>query len=118
MKYLILFCGNPQDVEAWQALHEEERTQHEGRVSEWFTEHRFQIRGDHHYHAPFTATSMYFIPNDQPHVTDIACFEGMEVIGSYAEIEVADIDELLDLAKKWPLRLPALSVVEIRPQIE
>ena len=27
MKYLLLFCGRPEDLEAWQAMSEEERLQ-------------------------------------------------------------------------------------------
>jgi hypothetical protein len=37
--------------------------------------------------------------------------EGKESIGGYAEIEVADLDEALRMAKTWPGR----GTVEIRP---
>jgi hypothetical protein len=40
------------------------------------------------------------------------------VIGGSAEIEVADLDEALQLAETWPFRWPAHSVVEIRPLVE
>jgi hypothetical protein len=109
MKYILLFCRDPQDVEAWEALPEEERAQHAGRVGQCLAEHRSQIRGDHHLHASYTATSVYFIPNGQPLFTAGPFF---------AEIEVADLDEALELAKTWPLRRPALGVVEIRPLVE
>jgi hypothetical protein len=37
--------------------------------------------------------------------------EGKEAIGGYAEIDVADLDEALRMAKTWPGR----GAVEIRP---
>jgi hypothetical protein len=46
-------------------------------------------------------------------VTDGPYLEGKEGIGGYAEIEVADLDEALRMAKTWPGR----GTVEIRPVI-
>ena len=40
------------------------------------------------------------------------------MIGGYAEIEVADLDEALQLATTWPFRGLEHSVVEIRPLVE
>jgi hypothetical protein len=34
MKYLLLFCGNPHDVEAWEALPEKTRAQQETGVGQ------------------------------------------------------------------------------------
>jgi hypothetical protein len=48
-------------------------------------------------------------------VTDGPFLEGTEVIGGYAEIEVADLDEALHLAKSWSARVPSYSTVEIWP---
>lgn len=118
MKYMLMFCGNPQDRDAWEALPEETRAQQYTRAVQWFAENRSKIRGDYQLHAPYTATSVHFTPNGQPLVTDGPFLEGTEVIGGYAEIEVADLDEALELAKTWPLRWPARSVVEIRPIVE
>ena len=58
------------------------------------------------------ATSIHFDGNGKPLVTDGPYLEGTEVIGGYAEIEVADLDEALSLAKTWPG-----GGVEIRPVI-
>ena len=44
-------------------------------------------------------------------MTDGPFLEGNEVIGGYAEIDVADLDEALRMAKAWPPR----GAVEIRP---
>ncbi|MFA1541030.1 hypothetical protein [Actinomadura monticuli] len=37
--------------------------------------------------------------------------EGKEVVSGYAEVEVADLDEALAIARDWP----ACPLVEIRP---
>lgn len=37
--------------------------------------------------------------------------EGKEIVSGYAEVDVADLDEALRLARSWPAR----PVVEIRP---
>jgi hypothetical protein len=44
-------------------------------------------------------------------VTDGPFVEGKEVVSGYAEIEAADLDDVLRIAKSWP----ACPVVEIRP---
>ena len=40
--------------------------------------------------------------------------EAKEVIGGYAEVEVADLDEALEIAKTWP----GQTSVEVRPIVE
>ena len=47
----------------------------------------------------------------EPIVTDGPFVEGKEVVSGFAEIDVADLDEALRLAKSWP----ACPLVEIRP---
>ena len=43
--------------------------------------------------------------------TDGPFVEGKEVVTGYAEIDVADLDEALRIARAWP----ACPIVEIRP---
>jgi hypothetical protein len=38
--------------------------------------------------------------------------DGKEVVSGFAEVEVADLDEALRMAKSWP----ACPVVELRPK--
>jgi len=57
-----------------------------------------------------TATTLR-LDRGEPLVTDGPFVEGKEVVSGYAEIEVADLDEALRVAKSWP----ACPVVEIRP---
>jgi hypothetical protein len=47
-------------------------------------------------------------------VTDGPFLEGKEQIGGYAEVQVADLDEALEMAKTWPGR----GTVEIRPVVD
>jgi hypothetical protein len=39
--------------------------------------------------------------------------EGNEIVGGYAEVDVADLDEALSMATTWPGR----GTVEIRPVV-
>ena len=47
-------------------------------------------------------------------VVDGPFIEAKEVIGGYAIVEVADLDEALQMAKSWP----GLTSVEIRPIVD
>jgi hypothetical protein len=54
-----------------------------------------------------------FGPTGPGVVTDGPFLEGKEQIGGYAEIDVADLDEALEMARTWPGR----GTVEIRPVV-
>lgn len=118
MKYLLLFCATPEELAAWQALPEEERVKTRARSAQWMSEHRAHILSDHGLHPPHTVTSVRVGAGGQPLVTDGPFLEGTEVIGGYAVIEVANLDEALQLAKTWPEHRPAHQVVEIWPIVE
>ena len=118
MKYLLLFCATPEALAAWQALPEEERARTRTKSGQWMDEHRAQIRSDNGLHLPHTVTSVRLGANGQPIVTDGPFLEGTEVIGGYAEIEVADLDEALRLAKTWANQVPTYNVVQIWPTLK
>src|SRR5947208_431428 len=101
MKYLLLFCGNQEELAAWQALTEEARAQSRAKTRQWVQEHVSQIRWIYGLHLPHTVTSVHAGSNGQPLVTDGPFLEGTEVIGGIAEVEVSDLDEALRLAKSW-----------------
>src|SRR5262245_14307985 len=101
MKYLLLFCGNQEELAAWRALSEEARTQSRAKTSQWMEEHRSQIRRSYGLDLPHTVTSVHSGSTGQLLVTDGPFLEGTEVIGGVAEIEVADLDEALQLAKSF-----------------
>jgi hypothetical protein len=112
MKYVLLFCGTREAQEAWeQDMSEEERAAQYARVAQWFEEHRAKIGPGNQLQPPQTATTVRFQGTGEPLIHDGPFIEGNEVIGGYTEINVADLDEALRMAKTWPAR----GIVEIRP---
>jgi hypothetical protein len=110
MKYVLLFCGTAEDAAAFAALSPDELRARYAEVGAWFAEHGSKIGPTNQLQGPETATSVRF-GSEGPVVTDGPFLEGKEAIGGYAEIEVADLDEALRMAKTWPGR----GTVEIRP---
>src|SRR5215813_2359601 len=111
MKYVLLFCGTDEDAAAFAALSRDELRARYAEVGAWFAEHRSKIGPSNQLQGPETATSVRFGPDGPPVVTDGPFLEGKEAIGGFAEIDVADLDEALRMAKTWPGR----GTVEIRP---
>ena len=111
MRYLLLFCGTGEDAEAFAALTPEELRARYAEVGAWYAEHASKIGATSRLQGPETATAVRFGPDGPPVVTDGPFLEGKESIGGYAEIDVADLDEALRMAKTWPGR----GTVEIRP---
>ena len=73
-----------------------------------------RIGSIHQLQPPDTATTVLLEGHRRPMVKDGPFLEGKEVVGGYCEIEVADLDEALELAMTWPGRTQA---VEIRPVV-
>ncbi|MDR2985541.1 MAG: YciI family protein [Nocardiopsaceae bacterium] len=111
MKYLLLFCGNAEDAAAFEALNPDELRARYAEVGAWFAENQSRLGATGQLQGPQTATSVTFGLDGPPVVTDGPYLEGKESIGGYAEIDVADLDEALRMAKAWPGR----GTVEIRP---
>jgi hypothetical protein len=113
MKYVLLFCGTAEDAAAFEALSPDELRARYAEVGAWFAEHRSKIGASSQLQGPETATSVRFGPDGPAVVMDGPFLEGKEGIGGYAEIDVADLDEALRMAKTWPGR----GTVEIRPVV-
>lgn len=111
MKYVLLFCGTDEDAAAFTALSEVELRERYAQVGRWFADNNTRIGPSNQLQGPDTATSVRFGGGDTPVVTDGPFLESKEQIGGYAEIDVADLDEALEMAKTWPGR----GTVEIRP---
>ena len=73
-----------------------------------------RIGSIHQLQPPDTATTVLLEGQSRPIVKDGPFLEGKELVGGYCEIDVADLDEALELAKTWPGRTQA---VEIRPVV-
>jgi hypothetical protein len=92
-------------------MSEAERAAQYERVARWFQEYRDKLGPSNQLQPPQTATTVRFQETGEPLVHDGPFIEGNEVIGGYTEINVADLDEALRMAKSWPAR----GVVEVRP---
>jgi hypothetical protein len=112
MKYILLFCGTRDDSGPVSSSEEIQRTYAE--VGDWLTRNRSRIGSIHQLQPPDTATTVFLEGQRRPVVKDGPFLEGKELVGGYCEIDVADLDEALELAKTWPGRTQA---VEIRPVV-
>jgi hypothetical protein len=113
MKYVLLFCGTPDDQAAFDALSQDDLAARYAEVARWFAEHRSAITGANQLQPRETATTVR-LNGGEPLVIDGPFLEGNELIGGYAEIEVDDLDQALAMAKTWP----GGGAVEIRPVMQ
>jgi hypothetical protein len=114
VKYILLFCGTPEDQAAFDSLAPSDRGQRYAEVARWFAANKATIVSSNQLQGPHTATSVRFDPSGTPVVKDGPFMEGKEIIGGYCEVDVADLDEALRMAKTWPGR----GAVEIRPLVQ
>lgn len=84
-----------------------------GQINEWFGKYSTKIIGGYELQPERTATTVRF-NNGKPVLTDGPFIEGKEAIGGYAEVNVADLDEAIAMAKEWPTGGP----VEVRPVVD
>jgi hypothetical protein len=110
VKYVLMFVDTEQFAADLAAMGDAERERAYGRVGQWFAEHADKITR-HAYLMPADTATTVRLEGGDPLITDGPFVEGKEVISGFAEIDVADLDEALRLAKSWP----ACPVVEIRP---
>ncbi|HEY7349540.1 MAG TPA: YciI family protein [Ktedonobacterales bacterium] len=114
MKYVLLFCGSQELQREWEQASEEVRSEQYSKVYHWFEEHAAKLGDGNQLQPPHTATTVRFEGRKEPIVRDGPYIEGNEVVGGYVEINVADLDEALRLAKSWP----GGGAVEIRPTVD
>jgi hypothetical protein len=113
MRFVLLFCGTESDQAAFESLSPDELRERYGEVGRWFAENGSKLRGSNQLQPRELATTARHDPSG-PVVTDGPFIEGNELIGGYAEIEVAGLDEALTMATTWP----GGGAVEIRPVVE
>ncbi len=111
MKYVLLFAGTMTEED--RAASPELRDQYE-RTSKWFADYVQvgKVVGGEELKGPETATTVRF-SSGKPMVTDGPFIEAKEIIGGFAVVDVADLDEALEMAKSWPG-----GDVEVRPVVE
>lgn len=110
MKYVLLFVDTEQFANELQAMSQAERDRAFERVGQWMAEHADVIRSGSKLQGPNTATTVR-LDTREPVITDGPFVEGKEVVSGYVEVDVADLDAALRMAKTWP----GCPVVEIRP---
>lgn len=111
MKYLLMFVDTEEFAADLAAMSEPDLERAYDRVRQWFADHHDSITHHSQLMPPETATTVRLEGGEQPLVTDGPFMEGKEVVSGYAEIDVADLDEAMRLAKSWP----GCPLVEIRP---
>jgi hypothetical protein len=102
MKYVFLFCGTPADQAAFEALSPNELREQYAQVGRWFATNAAKLGNGNQLQGPETATTVSFTAGGAILVRDALFLEGKEIVGGYTEVNVADLDEALAIAKAWP----------------
>ena len=110
MKYVLMFAETAQYAEDLAALSDEDRQAAYDEVGRWFADHAARITHYVHLQPAHTATTMRVV-DGRAQVTDGPFVEGKEIVTGFVEIDVADLDEALAVARSWP----ACPTIEIRP---
>jgi hypothetical protein len=111
MKYVLMFCETEQWDKSWEAMSQAERDAGFAKVQDWLSRYADKITHNRKLTDAHTATTVRLGEGDEPIVTDGPFVEGKEVVSGYVEVEVANLDEALRMAKDWP----ACPLIEIRP---
>ena len=113
MKYVLLFGGTMEGADQLPEGHREAAMADYEKSGQWFEKYTKtgKIVGGEELRGPSTATTVSR-KNGKISVTDGPFIESKEVIGGFAVIDVADLDEAIAMAKEWP------GTVEIRPTID
>ena len=113
MKYVLLFGGTMEGADQLPAGQRESVMADYEQSGKWFAKYygNGKVVGGEELQGPSTATTVSK-RNGKVSVTDGPFIESKEVIGGFAVIDVADLDEAIAMAKEWP------GTVEIRPVID
>jgi hypothetical protein len=112
MKYMVLIAGAEDDD---YARDDDARAKAYERILAWWEENSKtgKILEGHELQPSETATTVRRDGAGNVTVTDGPFMEAKEVVGGYAIIDVADLDEAIKLVSGWPSR----STLEIRPLV-
>jgi hypothetical protein len=113
MKYVLLFGGTMEGADQLPAAQRESVMADYEESGRWFEKYTKagKVVGGEELQGPSTATTIAH-RDGKVTVTDGPFIESKEVIGGFALIEVADLDEAIAMAKDWP------GTVEIRPVVD
>lgn len=110
MKYMLLFIKNEETV-----YDDATTIAHYAAIDAWFAEigRDGKLLGGEELQPSNTATTIRH-QEGRPLVTDGPFMESKENVAGFVTIDVADLDEAIAIAKKWP---PQDQSVEIRPVV-
>lgn len=112
MRYMLLFAG---DQASFNAMTPDESRDMYGQIGEWWARHSSTgtlVSGEQ-LEPPNTAKTVRHDGADRL-VTDGPFIEAKEHIGGFAIVDVASVDDALELARTWP----AGGAVEVRRLVE
>ena len=113
MRYVLLFAG---DQSVFNTMTPADLQAMYGQIGEWWGKHTAAgtITEGQQLQPPNTATTVrHGNGSGAATITDGPFIEAKEQIGGYAVVEVANLDQALELAKTWP----AKGTVEVRPTV-
>jgi hypothetical protein len=110
----MMLIGGSED--GWAHMSKDEQDALYGRIGAWWGEHvaAGRIVDGHELEPASTATTVRIGRDGSTSVTDGPFIEGKEMVGGYAILDVADLDQALAVASSWP----APDVLEVRPIVE
>ncbi len=110
MKYVLMFAETAGYAEDLAAMSDAERQAAYDEVGRWFADNAARITHHVHLQPAHTATTMRKA-DGHAEVLDGPFIEGKEIVTGFVEVEVADLDEAMAMARSWP----ACPVIELRP---
>ena len=114
MKYVLLFVGTMEDQQRYEQMSPQEMEVGLDGAFKWFQKYSAagKVVGGEQLKGPETVTTVR-TSDGKRIVTDGPFIESKEVVGGFAVVEVADLDEALAMAKEWPA-----GPVEVWPVME
>ena len=114
MKYVLLFVGTMEDQKRFESQSTEETQKAMVGAMNWFETYSSagKVVGGEQLKGPETVTTVRSSDGKRV-VTDGPFIESKEIIGGFAVVDVADLDEALEMAKAWPA-----GPVEVWPAVE
>ena len=115
MKYMLLFIKNEEGAVDAAGLDDAAQRAHYAAVDQWFAEigRDGKLRGGEELQPSNSTTTVRF-QGGRPLVTDGPFMESKETVAGFVTIDVADLDDAIAIAKRWPRQDQA---VEIRPVV-
>ena len=111
MKYVLLFVETEKFERDLGEMSQADRDHAFMMVGKWMADHVDKIVGGNKLQHAATATTVRLDQGSEPLITDGPFVEGKEVVSGYSEIDVANLDEALQMVSTWP----GCPIVEIRP---